>query len=61
MNQYSYRQIAEILGLPAETVKSRLFEARKLLRKQTEAMTPGEESGEVTESQNEEGVYHEMR
>ncbi|HNY26702.1 MAG TPA: RNA polymerase sigma factor [Candidatus Sumerlaeota bacterium] len=61
MNQYSYRQIAEILGLSAEAVKSRLFEARKLLRKQTEAMAPGEKSGTVTESQNEEGVYHEMR
>jgi RNA polymerase sigma-70 factor (ECF subfamily) len=56
MNQYSYRQIAEILGLSAEAVKSRLFEARKLLRKQTEAMACAEENGQVATSQNEEGV-----
>jgi len=38
MNDYSCREIADILGLPDTTVKSRLFEARKLLRKKTLAL-----------------------
>ena len=38
MNDYSCKEIAEILHISGSAVKSRLFEARKLLRKRTEAM-----------------------
>lgn len=38
MNDYSCREIGEILGIDVATVKSRLFEARKLLRKKTESL-----------------------
>lgn len=38
MNDYSCREIADILDIPETTVKSRLFEARKLLRKKTLAL-----------------------
>jgi len=61
MNQYSCRQIAEILGLSTEAVKSRLFEARKLLRKQIEIPAPGEQADAGPENRNQEGAYHEMR
>jgi len=33
-NDFSYREISEILGIPVKTVKSRLFTARRLLRDQ---------------------------
>jgi RNA polymerase sigma-70 factor, ECF subfamily len=33
----SYQEIAEILGIPEKTVKSRLFTARQLLRDRLEA------------------------
>ncbi len=42
-NRYSCREIAGILDISVPAVKSRLFEARKLLRKLTEAMALGEE------------------
>jgi len=38
MNAYSCRQIAEILDISVPAVKSRLFEARKLLRRRMEAL-----------------------
>lgn len=37
-NDYSCQQIAEVLDISVSAVKSRLFEARKLLRKMTEAL-----------------------
>ncbi|MBN1868913.1 RNA polymerase sigma factor [Candidatus Sumerlaeota bacterium] len=44
MNDYSCREIAEILDLSVAAVKSRLFEARKLLRRKMQAlMAKGEE------------------
>lgn len=42
MNDYSCREIADILDLPETTVKSRLFEARKLLRKKMLALESGD-------------------
>ncbi len=39
MNDYSCKEIAEILHISVSAVKSRLFEARKLLRKRTEALS----------------------
>jgi RNA polymerase sigma-70 factor (ECF subfamily) len=45
LNESSCREIAEILGLSVPAVKSRLFEARKLLRKRMEeAEVDGKES-----------------
>ena len=38
MNDYSCREIADILDISVSAVKSRLFEARKLLRKMTESL-----------------------
>jgi len=38
MNDYSCNEIAEILGISLSAVKSRLFEARKLLRRKTEIL-----------------------
>jgi RNA polymerase sigma-70 factor, ECF subfamily len=43
MNDYSCREIGEILELSLSAVKSRLFEARKLLRKRMEAMASDRE------------------
>jgi len=43
-NDYSCRDIAEILDISIPAVKSRLFEARKLLRKRTEALQALEET-----------------
>lgn len=43
MNQYSCAEIAEILGISVAAVKSRLFEARKLLAtRMTAAAQPGD-------------------
>jgi RNA polymerase sigma factor (sigma-70 family) len=42
MNDYSCREIAEILDLSVTAVKSRLFEARKLLRKLTGSLAARE-------------------
>jgi RNA polymerase sigma-70 factor (ECF subfamily) len=49
-NDYSCGELAEILGLSVPAVKSRLFEARKLLRKRIEALaaTEKERSHEVS-------------
>lgn len=38
MNDYSCQEIAEVLETTLPTVKSRLFQARKLLRKMTESL-----------------------
>jgi RNA polymerase sigma-70 factor (ECF subfamily) len=38
MNDYSCGEISEILGISVAAVKSRLFEARKLLRKKMESL-----------------------
>ena len=38
MNAYSCREMAEILDISISAVKSRLFEARKLLRRTTERL-----------------------
>lgn len=38
MNDFSCHQIAEILDISEQAVRSRLFEARKLLRKKTELL-----------------------
>ncbi len=43
MNDYSCAQIAGILDLSVPAVKSRLFEARKLLRKKTAALAQARE------------------
>jgi len=43
MNDYSCREIAEILDLSVAAVKLSLFEARKLLRKLTESLAAKEE------------------
>lgn len=43
MNDYSCKEMADILDISIPAVKSRLFEARKLLRKMTEALA-GKES-----------------
>jgi RNA polymerase sigma factor (sigma-70 family) len=43
MNDYSCREIAEVLDLTVPAVKSRLFEARKLLRTFTESIAAKEE------------------
>lgn len=51
MNDYSCQEIARILELTVPAVKSRLFEARKLLRKNTEALTLNEEKGQTHEMQ----------
>lgn len=45
LNDYSCAQIAEILDLTVAAVKSRLFEARKLLRTLTEAAGAAQEKG----------------
>lgn len=42
MNDYSCKEMAEILDISIPAVKSRLFEARKLLRKMTEALAAKE-------------------
>ena len=42
MNAYSCREMAEILDVSVSAVKSRLFEARKLLRKMTERLAAKE-------------------
>lgn len=47
MNDYSCGEIAGILDLSVPAVKSRLFEARKLLRKLTEAAAVADEKGQV--------------
>jgi RNA polymerase sigma-70 factor (ECF subfamily) len=47
-NDYSCQEIAEILDISVAAVKSRLFEARKLLRKKTETL-----SKEAKEQNNE--------
>lgn len=41
-NDYSCAELAEILGISVTAVKSRLFEARKLLRKKMDALAMGE-------------------
>lgn len=38
MEELSVTQIADLLHIPSGTVKSRLFQARKLLRKQLEVL-----------------------
>ncbi len=43
-----YDQIAEILGVPVGTVKSRLFRARMALREMIEALQRGEETPETS-------------
>ena len=43
MNGYSCARMAEILDISVSAVKSRLFEARKLLRKKTEALARARE------------------
>jgi len=50
MNRYSCKEIAEILEITVSAVKSRLFEARKLLRKITETL-----------SVEKKGLSHEMQ
>jgi RNA polymerase sigma-70 factor (ECF subfamily) len=47
MNDFSCAEIAEILDLTVAAVKSRLFEARKLLRKLTESSAIAEEKGQA--------------
>lgn len=47
LNDYSCGEIAEILDLTVAAVKSRLFEARKLLRKLTEAAAAADEKGQA--------------
>lgn len=42
MNDYSCKEMAEILDISVPAVKSRLFEARKLLKKMTEALAAKE-------------------
>ena len=44
MNQYSCRDISEVLNISIEAVKSRLFEARKLLRRRMEKFEGTSES-----------------
>ena len=44
-----YDQIAEILGVPVGTVKSRLFRARVALREMIEALEQGESPGALEE------------
>ena len=44
MNDYSCKEIAEVLEISVAAVKSRLFEARKLLRRMTDALAEREES-----------------
>ena len=34
VNEYSYQEIAELLDLPLQTVKNRIFKARKILKEQ---------------------------
>ena len=46
MNDYSCRQIGEILEISVSAVKSRLFEARKLLKKTTEALAARQEEAQ---------------
>ena len=46
ISQYSCREIARILEISESAVKSRLFEARKLLRKLTEEQAGGESKGQ---------------
>ena len=41
-NDYSCGEMAEILGVSVPAVKSRLFEARKLLRRKMESLADGE-------------------
>ncbi|MCE5229754.1 sigma-70 family RNA polymerase sigma factor [bacterium] len=43
MNEYSYEQIAEVLGISLGAVRSRLFEARKLLKQKTESLAQARE------------------
>ena len=38
MNHYSYKQIAAVLDISIEAVKSRLFEARKLLARRMKSL-----------------------
>jgi RNA polymerase sigma factor (sigma-70 family) len=47
MNEYGCREIAEILDISVPAVKSRLFEARKLLRKTTESLAVKKERGQL--------------
>ena len=47
VNDYSCREIAEILDLSVPAVKSRLFEARKLLRKTTQGLAAKKERGQL--------------
>lgn len=48
LSDYSCREIAEILEISVQAVKSRLFEARKLLRKKVESLS-NEERGQNNE------------
>lgn len=43
MNEYSYEQIAEMVGISLGAVRSRLFEARKLLKTKTESLAQARE------------------
>jgi RNA polymerase sigma-70 factor (ECF subfamily) len=42
---YSYREIAEIVGCPVNTVKTRMFHARRHLRKMVPRLSPGLATG----------------
>lgn len=44
MNDYTYEQIAATLGITLGAVRSRLFEARKLLKHKTEALAQAREA-----------------
>lgn len=44
INEYSYEQISRALGITLGAVRSRLFEARKLLKSKTEALAQAREA-----------------
>lgn len=47
MNHYSILQISQLLGLSESAVKSRLFQARRSLRRLTEALAARESTGDT--------------